>query len=99
MFHAVGGLATGVRMRAEEKRNDGVGNMALGDSGGQFTNMPRTRQPAEGGRRFYRRESLRSSASAAMNPIVVQPPEATARSNHRRAWAVSPRTRYQLPTP
>ena len=34
-----------------------------------------------------------------MNPNPGHPPERIDRSNHVRARAVSPRTRYQLPTP
>src|SRR5438552_6114845 len=41
----------------------------------------------------------RSSTSDTMNPNAGQPPERTERSNQARARAVSPRTRYQLPTP
>src|SRR6266702_3407077 len=46
---------------------------------------------------FYR--NRRSSTSDRMNPNAGQPPERTERSNQARACAVSPRTRYQLPTP
>src|SRR5205809_3212984 len=48
-------------------------------------------------RSLYR--NRRSSTSDMMNPNAGQPPERTARSNQARACAVSPRTRYQLPTP
>ncbi len=55
--------------------------------------------PVETGRlvAFYR--NRRSSTSDRMNPNAGQPPERTERSNQARACAVSPRTRYQLPTP
>src|SRR5207249_11364200 len=41
----------------------------------------------------------RSSTSDMMNPNAGHPPECTERSNQARARALSPRTRYQLPTP
>ena len=41
----------------------------------------------------------RSSTSDMIKPNAGQPPERTERSNQARARAVSPRTRYQLPTP
>ena len=43
--------------------------------------------------------SRRSSTSDTMNPNPGQPPDWTDRSNHLRACALSPRTRYQLPRP
>ena len=43
--------------------------------------------------------SRRSSTSDMMNPIPGQPPDWIERSNHRRACAVSPLRRYQLPRP
>ena len=43
--------------------------------------------------------SRRSSTSDTMNPNPGQPPDWIDRSNHRRACALSPRTRYQLPRP
>src|SRR6266513_102413 len=48
---------------------------------------------------LHRLRSRRSSTSDMMNPNAGQPPDATERSNHARAWAVSPRTRYQVPIP
>jgi hypothetical protein len=41
----------------------------------------------------------RSSTSDTMNPNAGQPPDAIDRSNHARACATSPRTRYQFPSP
>lgn len=41
----------------------------------------------------------RRSTSEMMNPKAGHPPDFTERSNQVRAFAVSPLTRYQLPTP
>ena len=46
-----------------------------------------------------RYRSFRSSISDTMNPNAGQPPELIARWNQARARDVSPRSRYQLPTP
>lgn len=43
--------------------------------------------------------SRRSSSSDTMNPNAGHPSDRTERSNQARARVVSPRTRYQLPTP
>ena len=43
--------------------------------------------------------SRRSSTSDTMNPNAGQPPDWIDRSNHLRACALSPRTRYQFPRP
>jgi len=55
------------------------------------------RPAAESGFSYYLKR--RSSASETMNPNPGQPPELTERSNHLRAFTVSPLTRCQFPSP
>ena len=81
-----------------------VAALIPGQSGG--INSADARAPVGIARRSWRSDgtgrpqrSRRSSTSDTMNPNPGQPPDWTDRSNHLRACALSPRTRYQLPRP
>ena len=61
--------------------------------------VPGTRVAEQHAASTNTQRNRRNSASDAMKPKAGQPPDASDRSNARRARAVSPRTMNQFPSP